>query len=69
MTKKQFDIQQWEYTSAYYGVHEIAVRNFPDYLNQQGQLGWELIQIIIERMRNDPNEHANYTFLFKRKIN
>lgn len=60
-------IEKFEYETAYYGSHEINESEFPKYFNANGALGWELVQIIIRHMIDEPSRVANYTFIWKRK--
>lgn len=56
----------FEYAHAYYGNHELKEHEITDFLNRQGQYGWELIQFV-ERPFIDSSGIANRTFYFKRK--
>lgn len=56
----------WEYKTKYFGVHELPIYRWTDYLNEEGRDKWELIDVIINKMINS-HEDANYTFIFKRK--
>lgn len=60
--------ERFEYQTQYYGSHEINESEFSRYFNQNGLLGWELVQVIIRHMIDEPNRVANYTFIWKRKI-
>ncbi len=62
-------MDKFEYGSAYYGSHNLKEHEIDKFLNQQGQLGWELIQIIERPFIDGTIGIANRTFYFKRKIN
>lgn len=62
-------MKQWEYKQGYFGGHELPSYKIVDYLNDEGKKGWELIQLVTQKMINDPFEVANYTFYFKRENN
>lgn len=61
-------MEKFEYAQAYYGNNDLREHEITDYLNRQGQLGWELIQFV-ERPFIDGSGIANRTFYFKRTIN
>ena len=60
-------MKKWEYQTKYFGGHEIKSYKINEYLNYEGKEGWELVDIIIKHMINDPMEVATYTFIFKRE--
>lgn len=63
MAKRKF-----EYQTRYYGNHELNELDIKPYLNQQGGLGWELVQIIERPFIDGTNGIANRTFIFKKQI-
>lgn len=63
MTKAKF-----EYQTRYFGSHEMDDLRMKPFLNEQGQNGWELVQIITMPFIDEPWRIANYTFIFKRKL-
>lgn len=61
-------MEKWEYKTTYLGGHELPEYKIGNYLNDQGQDGWELVTILIKKMLHDPSTVAVYNFIFKRKI-
>ena len=58
----------YEYLTRYKGANEITEMNMAAFLNAMGLEGWELVQVIVRNMINNPTQPANYTFIFKRVI-
>jgi hypothetical protein len=59
----------FEYLTAYKGSNDITEQNMSGYLNKMGADRWELVHVISRPFVNNPHLIANYTFIFKRRIN
>ena len=58
----------WEYKTVDHPAFEMPMREWDKYLNIQGGLGWELVQVISEKMKDDPHIYAIHRFVFKRRL-
>ena len=55
------------YKTKYMGGHELRLSHLDRFLNDEYKKGYEYVDVIINRMINDPMQIATYTFIFKRK--
>lgn len=60
-------MKKFEYATSYQSCDDVREYEIADYLNQQGENGWELVQIIERPFITEPNKVANRTFIFKRE--
>ena len=54
------------YKEVYRGAHELLL-GIEQTLNYYGDEGWELVDIIVGYMIDNPTKIANYRFIFKKE--
>jgi hypothetical protein len=59
-------IIKYEYINRYFSCKDLPEYSIAKFLNDMGEEGWELVQIIERPFINDPFNIANRTFYFKR---
>ncbi len=57
-----------QYKTKYVGGHELRPSQLEEFLNSESKKGWEYVDVIINRMINDPMEIATYNFIFKQDV-
>lgn len=60
-------MKRFKYKVKTFGAHKMSLFRMDDYLNEEGADGWELTQIIVNKMLDNPDEDANYIFVFKKE--
>lgn len=58
---------KWEYKKMYFNSKDLREFEIQEYLNQEGQDNWELVQMDARGFVNEPHLAASYTFIFKRQ--
>lgn len=59
--------KKFTYKEVYRGAHEILM-GIEQTLNYYGDDGWELVDIIVGHMFDNPTQIANYRFIFKKEV-
>ncbi len=55
-----------QYKTKYVGGHELLPSQIGDFLTNESKKGWDYVDVIINRMINDPMEIATYIFILKK---